>query len=83
MKADVYCEICEGYGSYKGPDCETTDCESCVGTGRSPVPFAELFKDGRMHHVTRDWEGKVIPGLNVTVSPVRGQRLSRMMPEVK
>ncbi len=54
MKADAYCTTCLGWGNRVAGH-ETTDCETCSGTGRTPVPFAELFMEGRSYSFNREW----------------------------
>lgn len=43
---DTNCPLCRA-GLYQVRMVGWRDCKVCVGTGRDPIPWAELFTDGR------------------------------------
>ena len=44
---EVDCYACEGRGEHFIYSPKTIPCENCLATGLDPIPWSELFKNGR------------------------------------
>ena len=40
---DAECPVCDGRGWHGMINAKNANCYECTGTGREPIPFAEIF----------------------------------------